>query len=230
MQALLSIHDVMPETLDRVEALLSLVPAPARPGTVLLVVPGRDWRPGDLARLGCWQSRGLELAGHGWFHRAERVRGWYHRCHARLISRQAAEHLSQPRVALKALMADNHRWFAAHRLAPPDLYVPPAWALGNLTLQDLAESPFAYVETTSGLLHTASGTRRRLPLVGFEADTALRALGLRFWNRCNQGLTRERRPLRIALHPDDASLNLARDLRQTLDSLTRCIDYRALFH
>ncbi|WP_439509225.1 polysaccharide deacetylase family protein [Marinimicrobium koreense] len=229
MEALLSIHDVMPETLNRVEALLSMVPVSARPGTVLLVVPGRDWRPGDLARLGCWQSRGLELAGHGWFHRAERVRGWYHRCHARLISRQAAEHLSQPRAALKALLADNHRWFARHRLAPPELYVPPAWALGELRGEDLAESPFTYVETASGLLHTATGVRRRLPLVGFEADTPLRALGLRFWNRCNRGFTSERHPLRIALHPGDAELHLAGDLSQTLAPLTRCIDYRTLF-
>lgn len=229
MEALLSIHDVMPETLDRVDALLSMIPEPARRGTVLLVVPGRDWRSGDLARLACWQSRGLELAGHGWFHRAERVRGWYHRCHAYLVSRQAAEHLSQPRSRLKALLMRNSRWFTAHQLAPPALYVPPAWALGSLTAQDLAESPFAYVETTSGLYHTASGTRCRLPLVGFEADTRRRALILRAWNRWNQALAGARRPLRIALHPDDAQLYLARDLRQTLDSLTHCINYRTLF-
>ncbi len=229
MQALLSIHDVMPETLDRVEALLAMVPEPARRGTLLLVVPGRDWSPGDLARLARWQSRGLELAGHGWFHRAEQIQGWYHRCHARLISRQAAEHLSQPRTSLKALLTRNHQWFIAHRLAPPSLYVPPAWALGALTSQDLAESPFAYVETTSGLYHAASRSRRRLPLVGFEADTRLRALGLRAWNRWNRTLASDQRPLRIALHPYDAELHLARDLRQTLNSLTLCVNYRTLF-
>lgn len=229
MKALLSIHDVMPETLDRVEALLAMVPEPARRGTILLVVPGRDWRAADLDRVAAWQSCGLELAGHGWFHQVDQVRGWYHRWHARLVSRQAAEHLSQPRASLKTLLIRNYHWFTTHHLAPPSLYVPPAWALGALTAQDLADSPFAYVETTSGLYHTDSGHRRRLPLLGFEADTRARAVGLRLWNGCNRALASDRRPLRVALHPDDADLYLARDLRRRLDSLTQCVDYRTLF-
>lgn len=219
----------MPDTLDRVEALLSMVPEPARPGTVLLVVPGRDWRVADVDRLHRWQAQGLELAGHGWQHRAPVIRGWYHWCHALVISRRAAEHLSQPREALQSLLARNYQWFIGHRLAPPSLYVPPAWALGALTRQDLAASPFDYVETTSGLRHTRTGIDRRLPLVGFEADTRWRAWLLRAWNLGNRRRAGEYRPLRIALHPGDADLYLARDLRRTLQGLTHCADYRSLF-
>jgi hypothetical protein len=143
----------------------------ALPGLVLLVVPGRDWKPLQVAQLAHWQRQGMELAGHGWSHRAERIGTLYHRWHARFISRQAAEHMSLPRPALRQLLTDTHRWFEHHRLAPPELYVPPAWALGALRREDLAASAFRYFETTSGLYDVVSGARKHLPLMGFEADT-----------------------------------------------------------
>lgn len=232
MRALVSIHDVMPETLDRVADLIQRIPPAARSGLVLLVVPGRNWQPRDIEQLALWQQQGLELAGHGWHHRAERIASLYHRWHARFISRRAAEHLSLSRQALRQLLVANHHWFESHQLAPPELYVPPAWALGALRRQDLAASPFRYFETTSGLyrvIDAASVARRHLPLLGFEADTAGRQCGLRLWNRANRALASERRPLRLALHPYDGELLLARDLSRALAGLTECLDYRALF-
>lgn len=234
MQALVSIHDVMPETLDRVEGLIQSIPSTARPGLILLVVPGRDWRPHQLARLAGWQQQGLELAGHGWHHRAREIRGLYHWWHARLMSRQAAEHLSLDRQTLRQLLVNNHRWFAQHNLRPPELYVPPAWALGALRHRDLTDSPFSYFETTTGIVDACgtrhSGVRKRhLPLVGFEADTAGRRLSLRLWNRVNRSLASERRPLRVSLHPYDAELCMAEDLAQMLGSLRGCLNYRTLF-
>ncbi|WP_341936766.1 polysaccharide deacetylase family protein [Marinimicrobium sp. C2-29] len=232
MRALVSIHDVMPETLGRVADLIQRIPPAARAGLVLLVVPGRDWQPRDIEQLALWQQQGLELAGHGWHHRAGRIAGLYHRWHARFISRQAAEHLSLSRRALRQLLVDNHAWFEHHRLTPPELYVPPAWALGPLHRQDLAASPFRYFETTSGLYQVtgaAKVVRWHLPLLGFEADTAGRQCGLRLWNRANRALASERRPLRLALHPYDGELLLARDLSRALAELTECLDYRTLF-
>lgn len=229
MRALVSIHDVMPETLERVERLLLLMPEPVRRATVLLVVPGRDWQPGQVAQLARWQSQGLELAGHGWTHRAERIRGWYHRCHSYWVSRHAAEHLSQPRAALRELLERNYRWFIGQRLRPPSLYVPPAWALGALTTEDLAASPFSFVETTRGLWHLPSGRRCALPLVGFEADIPGRAALLRAWNRANAVWATPSRPLRLSIHPYDDELMLSAELRRRLAGVTEPVDYRELF-
>ncbi|WP_051234494.1 polysaccharide deacetylase family protein [Marinimicrobium agarilyticum] len=229
MPALVSIHDVMPETLERVERLLALMSAPVRRGTVLLVVPGRDWQPDQVAQLARWQGEGLELAGHGWTHRAERIQGWYHRCHSRWVSRHAAEHLSQPRGALCELLERNYRWFIGRQLRPPSLYVPPAWALGALTADDLKASPFSYLETTRGLWHLPSGRRRALPLVGFEADTSAGAVLLRTWNRVNAAWASPKRPLRLAIHPYDDELLLAGSLREWLARISDPVDYWTLF-
>lgn len=229
MRALISIHDVMPETLDRVGALLARIPEPARHGLVLLVVPGRNWQAQQIARLAQWQRQGLELAGHGWHHRSETIDSFYHRWHARFISRNAAEHLSLPRTALCQLLADCWHWFEQHRLSPPKLYVPPAWALGALRRDDLAASPFRYFETTTGLYDSRYRVRRRLPLVGYEADTLARQWGLRCWNLVNRQLATSARPLRLALHPFDAELCLAGDLEHDLSQLTGGVSVRDIF-
>lgn len=227
--ALVSIHDVMPETLGRVSILLAQMPEGLRRGTVLLVVPGREWRPGDIDRLAQWQAEGLELAGHGWTHHTDRIGGWYHRAHSALVSRRAAEHLSRPRQALCELLARNHRWFVRQGLIPPRLYVPPAWALGALSAEDLADSPFSWVETASGLYHCATARHWRLPLLGFEADTPVRAATLRLWNWANLALVRPGRPPRLSIHPYDAELFLKRDLVRTLARFTHGMDYTDLF-
>lgn len=222
----------MPETLGLVDQLINRIPPAAQPGVVLLVVPGRNWRPSDIARLARWQHKGLELAGHGWYHHARHIKSLYHRWHARFISRQAAEHLSLSRPALCQLLADNHDWFKQHNLTPPTLYVPPAWALGPLRRVDLAASPFRYFETTSGIYdsETTNGTGKRLlPLIGYEADTSGRKYGVRLWNALNKTLASEHRPLRLSLHPYDAELHLAEDLVRDLALLTECLDYRSLF-
>ena len=111
MRAYLSVHDVMPHTLDRVRALLggplSRFPAGHVP---LLVVPGREWNEADLAQLRDWQAAGHPLAGHGWMHRVERYGGWRHRVHAALISRDVAEHLALEAEGILDLMCRCHAW------------------------------------------------------------------------------------------------------------------------
>ena len=114
-------------------------------------------------------------------------------------------------------MQAAHDWFVDRDLAPPRSYVPPAWALGRLDSGRLKRLPYHRIEVTRGFLDTASGTLQRLPLIGFEADTAVRAGFLRCWNRVQleraycTGL-----PLRIGIHPDDPWLRLAPDLRGVL--------------
>ncbi len=224
MDALVSIHDVTPSTLDRVDALLARCSEHGVDRVTLLVVPGHDWCATALERLRAWQRAGHELAAHGWSHRARARRTLYHRLHAALISRHCAEHLSRPAGEVVDLMRTSHDWFAEHGLAPPSLYVPPAWALGPVRPRDLAELPYDHVETLAGLRH--AGGLHWLPLVGYEADTALRAATLRASNALARVTTRRQRPLRIGLHPDDAGLRLARDMDADLAGIRRALHYR----
>lgn len=229
MQALVSIHDVMPQTLRRVDALIERLPSALRRGLVLLIVPGLEWRPEQIRQLGRWQQQGIELAGHGWVHDTDAIESWYHRLHALLISRTAAEHLSLTGAEIAILLEHNHNWFTRKGLEAPELYVPPAWALGSISPAALAAAPFRYFETSTGLYDSQTRQHRFLPLAGFEADTRLRQFAVSGWNGLNRQLANQGHPLRLAIHPYDAELLLKNSLDKYLDELTETLDYRALF-
>ncbi len=217
MRALISIHDVMPETLDAVAGHIERLRAHGHHRLTLLVVPGRQWHGGDIERLAQWQHEGLELAAHGWHHGVQRLGGPYHWLHAALISRRCAEHLALDTAQIVELMEAAAAWFDQQGLPPPESYVPPAWALGALGRDQLARLPYARIEVTRGLLSTTDGRLETLPLVGFEADTVAREHLLRGWNRLQTEWARRRRcPLRIGIHPRDHALRLADDLRRIL--------------
>lgn len=223
----------MPSSFDRVARLLPKVRAALREDCrahlVLLVVPGLAWRAEQLKELGRWQRDGWILAGHGWLHEARETRRLYHRLHALVLSRRAAEHLALQEAEIVRLMRDAHAWFARQGLGPPDLYVPPAWALGRISRRRLAEAPFDYVEVTTGFLDLRGGRARRLPLVGFEADTRFRQAALTVNNLFNQMLASPARPLRIAIHPEDPERYLGAQLERLLGKVTRSRHYAELF-
>ena len=204
----LSIHDVMPETLAPVAALIARCRGHGWPPPTLLVVPGRDWDRAGIAQLQRWQADGHRLAGHGWRHAIDGFGGIKHRLHSALISRRVAEHLSLDAEGILALMGRCHDWFAQQGLTADGLYVPPAWALGAVPLRRLNEQPFSAVETLRGIYSCADGRWRYRGLLGYEAGNRFQKAALQISNAVN----RRRAPaagLRIGLHPRDAQLPLA---------------------
>mgnify|MGYP006289853921 CR=1 FL=1 len=226
MTSLLSFHDVTPAVLPTVEQVLhELVPAGGR-RAALLVIPGTHWSGADIERLRALVRSGCELAGHGWQHRCNAIRGLRHRLHSALISRHVAEHLCLDPGAELALMQRCFDWFAQAGLPPPRLYVPPAWALGRVSRKALAQQPFDWVEVLSGVIDTRARRHRVLPVIGFEADTPARRVVLRLSNALNRALaTVLRRPVRIAVHPADLDLRLGESLRQELQGIDRALTY-----
>lgn len=213
----LSIHDVEPSRLGGVRALLDRCRAVAGTRVTLLVVPGLGWSPSQVEQLVEWAAEGFELAGHGWVHQALPPRTLYHRLHARLLSRDQAEHLSRTREELTSLVRRGATWFRSRGLPAPELYVPPAWALGALGADDLAGLPYRWYEVLPGFVDARTGRLHPTPLVGYEADTGFRRRALRFTNALARGVARAvGRPLRIGLHPRDLELLLADDLLRDL--------------
>lgn len=221
----------MPRTMPRVEAILRHLHGAGVPPVTLLVVPGLDWSPAQLERLRELAALGHPMAAHGWCHHTE-PRRLRHRLHAALISRNVAEHLALDTAGVLELMQRSQDWFPAQDLPRPTLYVPPAWALGAVGPADLAQTPYAQVEVTSGVWQReANGPFRlvRLPLTGYEADTPLRQWFLTRWNgwqvrrACQRGL-----PLRLSIHPDDLHLRVAGQLREHLAMPWQCLPYGSL--
>ena len=227
--ALVSIHDVMPSTLGRVDQLVAVARQHEIRKLTLLVVPGCDWSDREVDRLRHWQATGYRLAGHGWHHRCQQIRGLRHRLHSWFLSRDVAEHLSATPDEVVELIQRCRAWFDQRDLDPPALYVPPAWALGRVSRQRLQSIPFRMVETLSGILDVRRNVRLRIPLVGFEADTWTRQLALRGGNELNRlAASRLGRPLRLSLHPHDLHLRMAADARSLLARVETSLDYEEL--
>lgn len=221
LPAVVSIHDVMSETLGRVLELIQLLDRHGIESCDLLVVPDCDWSADQIATLRALAEGGFRLAGHGWSHRIRRRGTVSHHLHSWLLSRDAAEHLSLSPDEIAELVSRCAQWFDEHQLPRTELYVPPAWALGRIPRSRLAATGFRLFETLTGVLDAASGHHRMLPLVGFEADTALRAITLRLLNRLNIALARATgRPLRVGLHPHDLELKLHRAIPPLLAGCT----------
>lgn len=212
---LVSVHDLMPETLRPVLEILAQLRRHGQGPVSILVVPGCDWSREQLATLKSLQQDGHMLAGHGWHHRVARIRDFGHWLHSRLISRQVAEHLALAEDEIAALIERCFAWFGDQGLRTPDLYVPPAWAMGRISRTRLATLRFRYYEFLTGVYDARQGRFHRLPLLGYEADTGPRARSLRLSNAVNRRLGQRRAP-RLAIHPHDLRLRLAGDLARDL--------------
>lgn len=218
LQALVSVHDLMPQTMPAVRKTLTLLERHNLAPVTLLVVPGRSWNRVGIADLRQLQRDGYRLAGHGWLHHAERLGGLYHRLHSLLLSRCVAEHLALDESGIIALIQRCHAWFGDHGLESPTLYVPPAWAMGTVASERLrGECEFKLYEIFDGVIDAGTGRTRPLPLLGYEADDALRGLFLRYWNQWNRHrAARKGRPIRIGLHPFDIDYRLVAQLEHDL--------------
>ena len=218
----------MPATLDRTQQILGYLEGVGIRTVTLLIVPDSGWNVRELDILRELIGIGAELAGHGWRHQVDRIRGLKHRLHSALISRDVAEHLALDRAGAIALMQRCHAWFGEHDLPSPRLYVPPAWAMGNVPTAELDRLPYAGYEYVGGVYYPELQQHVGIPMVGYEADTAFRALVCRAWNAANRASAGYRRPLRIAIHPRDFELRLAADLRKLLDQGGYALSYDAL--
>jgi len=223
---IVSMHDVMPCKLDKIEYCLSRLGEYGIQTVDLLVVPGKSWTAKDLDRLHAWQTAGHQLAGHGWVHHVQSYGSISHHIHGLLISRRAAEHLEIEPPERAALMQRCHTWFQQQGLKAPDLYVPPAWALGGRrTLSFMPSASFRWIETLSGVHDLESGNFIPIPLLGYEADTVFRELSVSAFNQLSLSLWNIRGVIRMAIHPDDFELRLRFSLGSLLEQW-KCHDIR----
>lgn len=227
MKTLVSIHDVMPDTMGEVAEQLQICSQLGVEKITLLIVPGLKWTAAQIEQICQWQAGGYELAAHGWHHKCDTISSLKHRLHSTFLSRDVAEHLCLTSDQIAALMIRSGDWFEENGFKRPELYVPPAWALGEITDNALAETGFCMVETLRGVRFPKSDRLISLPLVGFEADTAFRAFALSVFNGVVTG-TSKNRLLRVSIHPHDHKLRLQDSLRKILNNSDESFDYASL--
>ena len=213
--AFYSVHDLMPQTMDAVRGVISEIESIPAEHVMLLVVPGHEWKSSDLDTIRRWSDRGYLLAGHGWRHACKVKKDVLHQIHSWTLSRNVAEHLSCNEEEITQIIGDCFDWFEQQKLPPPKWYVPPAWALGRISLEQLRRLPFRFYEVLTGVIDSENGRFHRLPLVGYEADTWIRSSFLYLFNKLNRsmaGLVNS--PLRVSIHPYDFEFHQAKPLRR----------------
>jgi predicted deacetylase len=169
--------------------------------------------------LKLWQKSGLEIAAHGWNHKAQTNKSFYHKIHSLIMSSNCAEHLSKNRLDIINIIRSSYNWFIDNGFKKPILYVPPAWALGKVNKEELYQFNFTHFECTTGMVHKQKYSF--LPLLGFEENTLFGALLRRCFNALNFFMAHFTGTIRIAIHPNDFNLYLKKDLEKYL---TKCIE------
>lgn len=211
--AVVTLHDLNPGTWRECLITLYRLRHEGVGPITMLITPGLAWPAHLIAAARGLSEEGVEFAAHGWDHCAPPPATRFHRLHARLISRNEAEHLSRAPGELVERMWRSYGWFVEHDFPPPRTYVPPAWALGALDRPLLQQLPFRWYESHLGIYDSETDRFRAMPLAGFLADEPGRVRPLRVFNRLNIGLARlSRLPLRISVHPSDLRFPLAPDL------------------
>ncbi|MFW6151389.1 MAG: DUF2334 domain-containing protein [Verrucomicrobiota bacterium] len=223
-QALVSIHDVQPETFETTRSLCRTLPLDPQK-TRLLIVPGAGWHKQSINSLKKLVAAGYLLAAHGWQHRINQWGSICHMIHGSFFSARAAEHLALDESGIFELMRNSARWFGDNGFPVPELYVPPAWAMGPIRKEEMAAGPFRYYETLSGIYDSHKQSLHRLPLMGYEAKRFAAAPVLRVCNAFARAWSAVRnRPARIAIHPADMELPLSETLIKDISRADKFID------
>tara|TARA_A100000164_G_scaffold46823_1_gene35282 strand:- start:102 stop:806 length:705 start_codon:yes stop_codon:yes gene_type:complete len=224
-QSIISIHDIMPHTLDKIKIIIKKLEKVKCSPPTLLVVPGKNWNKNDINFLKTIQKYGYEIAGHGWYHETKNISTIYHKLHSNFISRNVAEHLSLSNKEIIILMNDCLEWFEKNQFQKPITYVPPAWALGKISKKDISNSSYKIIETLSGIYF--EGKFKRMPLVGYETDNLFRVITVSFINFLSEKISvYTNTPLRISIHPNDFSYQLKSKLEKILNSDRNFYGYR----
>jgi predicted deacetylase len=211
--AAIVVHDVAPATWPQCRVLLDMIDSLGNPPVTLLVVPHfhRGVRAGEsrefVDAMHARAARGDELALHGLFHvddgaAPRRVGDFIAR---RVLTRGEAEFAAidaaeaSERLQQGIALFDEQRW-------PLHGFVPPAWQLNaaTRTALDASPHPFDYVPVRRGIY--------RLPDWRLESTANLCYSPDRRWRRALSraqigweiARRRDRRLLRLSLHPLDA--------------------------
>jgi predicted deacetylase len=231
MKAIISIHDCMPETMDKIQYILKWLKERHVPPVTILVVPGKNWSENQLSLLKQFTEEGHTLAAHGWHHHTQ-AKKILHRIHSLIISKDVAEHLDLNQQGILELINKSCQWFIQKQLPAPSLYVPPAWALGAINKKTLTKTSVKQIEVTRGVIHLSSSHKPKLqtlPLTGYEADSPFRVCFLSKWNQFQQRQAQNKSlPLRISIHPYDLDLPIAEQLEQQLKSVETFLNYTDL--
>ena len=230
-----SIHDVAPATADETRSWLADLDGLGVRAT-LLVVPG-PWREpvlSDAPEYGAELRRvaeaGHELALHGWCHAAQPGGTGSRSLTGRIVARGAGEFWTLDAAEARDRIDRGLEVLRAAGIEPEG-FVPPGYLASPGAQQALAESGLRYWTSHFGVHDLHSGVRHTVvalchrPAVGASGRPFGERSGDYLIEHSPQWFTRRKRPLRLALHPDDLHRPGLRET--TLSAIERSLAFGA---
>ena len=229
MQVLVSLHDVTPGHLSRLERAEALLTNAGAHRVAYLLVPDFH-RTNPIAGnklFGAWcagrRPFQIDWVLHGYDHLEDRTHStayadgpvaWMKRA---LLTSGEGEFLTLPTADQRARLIWGIAAAESIGIAP-DAFVAPAWLFNDALLPELSATGFRYTENHRYVIDVRTGVARSCPVITWATSTLARRAGslvvcpalLRLWRRAPA--------IRIAVHPLDF------DHPKTVDSIRRVLD------
>jgi len=213
LQALVSLHDVTPAHLDRLERAETLLRETGVPHVAYFLVPDfhRTHPIAGDASFMAWCRRprpySIEWVLHGYYHLEDPTTSASSRWSAAIARRtmtagegeflalrtnEQRERLIRGRDAVESIAG-----------VAPRVFVAPAWLFDETLPRLLGELGFCYTEDHLAVMDVQSGDRRRCPAVTGATRSTIRRVSSRVVCPIAYAIARRLGPVRIAIHPFD---------------------------
>jgi len=227
LQALVSLHDVTPAHLDRLDRAEALFREAGVAHVAYFLVPDFH-RAHSIAAdtaFKAWCARprpySIEWVLHGYYHLEDAKASQSRRLSAE-IARQTmtageGEFLALSACEQRERLIRGREAFESIVGVAPRVFVAPAWLFQKTLPPLLAELGFRYTEDHLAVRDVQAGASRRCPAVTWATRSTIRRVGSRVVCPIAYEIARRLGPLRIAVHPLDL------DHARTADQARRLI-------
>jgi len=213
LQTLVSLHDVTPAHLDRLERAEALLCDAGVTEVAYLLVPDfhRTHAIADDRSFKAWcrrpRSYSIEWVLHGYYHLEDDGTSASSRLSASIARRTMTagegEFLALSVREQRERLIRGREAFESIVGVAPRVFVAPAWLFNKTLPALLAELGFRYTEDHLTVMDVQGGISRRCPAVTWATRSTIRRVGSRVVCPIAYALARRLGALRIAIHPFD---------------------------
>ncbi len=205
----ISFHDLIPFSQEICETCLSDLKKHGINMATLLVVP--DWH--NRAKLDQYSDfcnwlqqlidEGFEICLHGYSHQTEKVTGGLvSQGIGRVYTAKEGEFYQLDYDQARGRIQDGLELFKSLHI-PVNGFIAPAWLLSNQARQAAMDCGLHYTTYLQHVDFLQNHTRVYAPTLVFSVRSLWRRMASLLWVRFWYGMNRNKKILRLAIHPDD---------------------------
>lgn len=207
---IISIHDVHPDTAEKVTDILEDLEQSGIPRVSLLVVPDYHGNqkiatePKFCQWMNQQRAKGHEIVLHGYFHSyspSERDRGILQHIMTQIYTAGEGEFYDLSYEAAQAKLRLGNAMLAG--MGGAQGFIAPAWLLGREAERAVADAGFLYTVRLASVTDLRRQTVHKVPTLAYSTRSVWRRRVSLLWNPLLKYLTAPSPVLRVSIHPPD---------------------------